>query len=220
MSAAEKAVSPGIHMAMLEVARLMAAEGIAKDKTTAAQGKYKYRGIDGVLDNFAGPMATVGLTVAPSYRLIERMEVATKEGKGYIACVEATLTFYAQDGSSRVAGPFIGEAFDTMDKSFSKAQSVAYRNGMLLTFVVPMGPGYDPEEGEAELGEGKPAAAGKPAKTEEVGEPGIFLEGGQLTWLKKKMERAEVSDASLLKVFHRVTKENATEVGKWVDEQK
>ena len=202
---------PQIAAAMLAVARAMNLKGIGKDRESKAEGRYAYRGIDDALDNMAGPMAAAGLTVAPSYAIKDRIDY---KGKGTISVVEATLTFYAEDNSSRVVGPFPGEAFDGMDKGLSKACSVAYRNAMFLTFVIPLGPGYDPEaHGDDDQGDDV-----KNTKAEQpVGDPGIFLKGAQLKWLEKKMEVSNVSEAAVLKQFHRVDATNAKDVGAWID---
>lgn len=199
-----------IDGAMLEVAREMNRLGIAKDQTTAAAGKYKYRGIDKVLNAMAAPMVAAKLTVAPSYKLLSHQEHKTKDGVGMLSVVEGSLTFYAEDGSFRTVGPFIGEAFDSFDKSLSKASSVAYRNGMFLTFVIPLGPGYDPEEDE------EPEA--QPPKTEDVpvADRGVHLTAAQANWLDKKLAQYKCSEAEMLKAWPRVDETNIENVVAWM----
>lgn len=137
---------PLIHAAMLAVAKGMEKRGIEKESTSAAEGRYKYRGIDAALNVFSTELAAAGVTYAPSYQIVSQ---ADYRGKGLITTVLGTFTFYAVDGSSRVVGPIVGEAFDGMDKGCSKAMSVALRNALLQTFVVPLGPKMDPEESDA-----------------------------------------------------------------------
>lgn len=202
-----------IHGAMLQVATAMNRSGIEKARESKAEGKYKYRGIDDVLNQLAQPMVDARLTNAPSYKLISQTNY---RDKGLISIVEGSITFYAEDGSSRVCGPFLGEAFDGMDKGCSKAQSVAYRNGMLLTFVIPLGPGHDPEEGE----EGEDLAQGAAQERTQATDAlpgGIHLTGAQLKWLDKKMAKYGVDEAALLKQFRRVDAKNAPQVGEWLD---
>lgn len=217
MAAAAAAATPKyppIALAMLQVAAWVATNGIDKDKESKAEGKYKYRGIDKVLNELSMPLADAGLTVAPSFRLVNQVDY---KGKGVISQVECSICFWDAHGEHRTVGPVLGEAFDGMDKSFSKAQSVAYRNLMLLTFVAPLGPlspngdDHDPESAD-EPKQDFPA-------DEEIApeDRGIKLEGGQLKWLRQKMQAANVSEAELLTRYPRVDKSNAREVGGWLD---
>lgn len=210
---------PLIHAGLLAVSVAMEKLGIGKDRTTAAAGKYKYRGIDDALNAMCRPLVDAKITVAPSYELVSREEVTTKEGKGYVSTVKGTLTFYAVDGSSRVAGPFLGTAFDTMDKDTSKAQSIAYRVGMFLTFVIPLGPGMDTEEDDHQLGDGKQ----KPAEQAKAADPelprGIFgLSKSQHAWLLNKAGAAGIEDDDgLIAKFGRIDLDNVREVAAQLD---
>jgi hypothetical protein len=142
---------PTIQQAMLQVARAMEKAGIAKLSETKAAGKYKYRGIDAALNSLSRPLVDAQIVVSPSYRLISTTEVKTKEGVGYLTTVEGSITFVGPNSDMMTCGPFIGQAFDSMDKGATKAMSVAYRTGMFLTFVIPLGPGHDTEETGNEL---------------------------------------------------------------------
>ena len=137
-----------IQEALLQVAAAMEKAGISKASETKAAGRYKYRGIDAALNALSRPLVDAGITVAPSYKLISSTEIKTKEGTGFLTTVEGEITFYAPDNSIRVVGPFIGQAFDSLDKGATKAMSIAYRTGMFLTFVIPLGPGHDTEEND------------------------------------------------------------------------
>lgn len=137
-----------IHIGMLNVAIAMEKSGIAKESQTQAAGRYKYRGIDAVLNALAKPLVDACITVSPAYTLVSCDQIDTKEGKGYMTTVAGTITFTATDGSQVVSGPFIGQAFDSLDKGATKAMSVAFRTGMFLTFCIPLGPGHDTEEND------------------------------------------------------------------------
>jgi ERF superfamily len=140
-----------IQEALLQVAAAMEKAGISKASETKAAGRYKYRGIDAALNALSRPLVDAGVTVSPSYKLISSTEIKTKEGVGYLTTVEGSITFHAPDNSVRTVGPFIGQAFDSLDKGATKAMSIAYRTGMFLTFVIPLGPGHDTEEGDNEV---------------------------------------------------------------------
>jgi hypothetical protein len=140
-----------IQEALLQVAAAMEKAGISKASETKAAGRYKYRGIDAALNALSRPLVDAGVTVGPAYKLISSVEIKTKEGTGYLTTVEGTIAFSAPDGSCKIVGPFIGQAFDSLDKGATKAMSIAYRTGMFLTFVIPLGPGHDTEEGGNEI---------------------------------------------------------------------
>jgi hypothetical protein len=215
---------PPLALGLLRVAHWVAVVGIDKNKTSDAQGNYTYRGIDKVLNDISLPLAEQGITVAPKYTVCAPGKYTDKDGKvkpGLIANVECTITFYDVHGNSREVGPVPGEAYDGMDKSHSKACSVAYRNLMLLTFVAPLGPvtpggpSYDPEASQEQ------PSADFPEEEKELpeAERGIKLVGGQLKWLEQRMKSASLTPEDVLKHFPRVDADNARKVGEWISEQ-
>ena len=130
--------APAIYAAMVSIAKDAAAAGLGKGDTNRHQG-YKYRGIDAVCDTLAPLMAKHGVFVTP--RCEERGEEVreTSGGKAsYWVTMRVLLTFHATDGSSVSSGPFYGEAADTGDKATGKAESYAYRNGLIKTFCLPV----------------------------------------------------------------------------------
>lgn len=222
---------PKLALGMLRVAHWIAAVGIDKNKVSSADGSYPYRGIDKVLDTLSLPLAEQGITVSPSYVEMqgrEHFDKTTGKPKGVIPKVACTVTFEDVHGNKRVVGPVLGEAYDNMDKGLSKAESVAYRNLMLLTFVAPLGaidPGsltsHDPEDAQSQdngtdgAGDPRDQPAGE-AKTETVGERGIFLGTSQMAWFVAKMEQANWPESRVLAAYHRIDKENAKAVADYM----
>lgn len=217
-----------VHAAMLQVGREIGRLGIAKDRDNAQQ-HFKYRGIDDVLDAFNTPLLDAGLLIVPSYTL-GNITVRVKDGKesGYIVRVEGTFTFHAEDGSSRVVGPFPGEAFDSLDKATTKAESVAYRTMMLLTFAVPLGPGYDPEgTGDAEpekVSTGQPS--GRAPDEDDIdprmnmeGDPGFALGANQMQWMAAQLDAGRKTQDEALRIFRRIDASNAKAVAAWAKGQ-
>ncbi len=186
--------------------------GISKAREVTDGVRFKFRGIDDVMDVFSGPMAEAKVMVCPSYANLVVDVRQTKAGSpNYNVKVEGTLQFISLiDGSSVVAGPFYGEANDTADKAAAKAQSIAYRQGFLLTFTAPLGPEMDTEYGDQDAADTtKPA---KPSKSQKVvknvqAEPpkpetsGAELTESQLNILARKRDMAGITDAAL-KAMH------------------
>jgi len=127
-----------IYAAMVSIAKDAAAAGLGKGDTNKHQG-YKYRGIDAVCDTLAPLMAKHGVFVTVECFEREEQVRETKSGSAnYWVTMRVALTFHATDGSSVSSGPFYGEAADTGDKATGKAESYAYRNGLIKTFCLPV----------------------------------------------------------------------------------
>lgn len=142
--------TPAVYAGINSVREALNSEGIAKDREVTDGVRFKFRGIDDVLDSFSGPLVKAKLITVPSYSGLVVTERPTKTSRTYnsqVAC-EIRITSLV-DGSTLVLGPFYGEANDTQDKSAAKAQSIAYRIGMLLSFTVPLGAEMDPEMGDS-----------------------------------------------------------------------
>src|SRR5699024_6816492 len=66
----------------------------------------------------------------------EYTSVPVKSGNATVCRVNATYTFYAQDGSS-LSTQVASESFDSGDKATPKAMSVAFRIALLQAFALP-----------------------------------------------------------------------------------
>src|SRR3990167_4569554 len=112
-------------------------EPVAKSRKNESQG-YMFRGVDDVMNALYPLLTKHG--VFPSIvdtQDIRSDEVVSKGGnKGYHYVRRYTIRFYATDGSF-IDVKSDGEAIDYGDKASNKAASVAYREALLKTFVVP-----------------------------------------------------------------------------------
>lgn len=109
---------------------------VGKNNTNQMQ-KYKFRGIDDVMNALHPAMVKNHVFVAPEV-LEERREERTT-GKGGLliySVVKVKYTFYTDDGSS-VDAIVIGEAMDSGDKSMNKAMSAAFKYACFQTFCIP-----------------------------------------------------------------------------------
>lgn len=131
--------SPAVYTAVNAVKLALAREGVSKAKTTAAKGNYKYRGIDDIVDAVAMPMAEAGLCIfqrTVEHRIVEHK---SKDQNVLFYCyVECEFDFVAAADGSIHTARFVGESFDSGDKSTGKAETYAFRNCLAKTFVIPV----------------------------------------------------------------------------------
>lgn len=119
-------------------------------KGTSKGLNYAYRGIDAVMNRVGPALRKHGVIVLPVKVEPEYSVVTAKSGSAMTYC-RATVTF-------AVLGPrgdrlpvdlvTVGEAFDTGDKSSTKAQTVALRTMFINALAIPVDrPEMDPEHG-------------------------------------------------------------------------
>lgn len=117
---------------------------IGKEKYNVQQ-KFKYRGIDDVMNVFQPLLSQRGIFIVPEVLEHHREERATKNGGNLIYSVlKVKYTFYATDGSS-ISAIVIGEGMDSADKSSNKAMAVAMKYAMFQVFCIPTEEMKDPD---------------------------------------------------------------------------
>lgn len=142
-------LSAPVHVAWSHV--MAEVQWIRKDRLRADKGgRYNFRGIDDVL-NAVGPalrkhgVIVIPIDIAPEYASI------TTSGGAHMRLCTAAVTFAVigpQGDRLPVDIKTVGEAFDTGDKSSTKAQSVALRTAYLNALAIPTErPELDPEYG-------------------------------------------------------------------------
>jgi hypothetical protein len=122
-----------IHESMLGIMRDV--EGLTKDRTS--QGGFKYRGIDDMYNYLHDVFVKHGVFSVPRVITHEREERKSSQGKTLIyTLLTVEYTFFATDGSF-VTSTVIGEAFDTGDKSASKALAIAHKYALFQVTMLP-----------------------------------------------------------------------------------
>ena len=117
---------------------------ISKEKYNQQQ-KFKYRGIDDVMNVFQPLMAARGIFVVPEVLENHREERHSKQGSNLIYSVlKVKYTFFASDGSS-ISAVVIGEGMDSADKASNKALAAAMKYAMFQTFCIPTAEMEDPD---------------------------------------------------------------------------
>ena len=135
----KQAPTPGI--ATLLPALMREIGGIGKDRENSGQ-KYKFRGIDDVLNKVGNAAAKLGVRVevetVDHKEDIERYEEYNKKRFRVFARLRMILRFYAPDGSCHTCSA-VGSAIDTQgDKATNKAMSAAFKYACFLGLVIPV----------------------------------------------------------------------------------
>lgn len=155
-------------------------------KGTSKGLNYSYRGIDAVMNRVGPALRKHGVVVLPIKVEPEYSTVNAKSGSALTFC-RATVTF-------AILGPrgdrmpvdvvTVGEAFDTGDKSSTKAQTVALRTMFINALAIPVDrPEMDPEHGpQHELAAPKPPTPDEYA--EEIQRSTTTME--RLRWLRRQ----------------------------------
>lgn len=187
--------------------------GVAKERDNKQQG-FKYRGIDDALNSFSGPFARAKVLTTPVFETVVRDEIKTKNSSMFRTVVSCVCHFLSlEDGSHITIGPFEGEATDVLDKSTTKATSVALRNLLFMTFTVPFG-AEEPEQYEGAEVAGDQSEIRSPA-----GGPATIdgLSKSQMDLLGRRMKANGITEADLLEDFGGVSPQNLKRALEWID---
>lgn len=134
LEAAKRPAAPMIHAKLIEVMREVTS--VAKTGMNTQQN-YPFRGIDGVMNEVGPAMRKVGVLAIPTVlKYQNRDTLTTGDKKTREVVMEVRYDFYAEDGSS-VSAIVWGESLDFSDKGTAKALSVALRQALLQTLMLP-----------------------------------------------------------------------------------
>lgn len=107
-------------------------EAVGKGQFNAGQ-KFKFRGIDDLMNAVAGPLRTHGVVIVPT--VTER--VSEVRGKMTAVWLTVTFRFYGPSGDY-IEAVTMGEAADSFDKSTNKAMSAALKYALLQVLMIPV----------------------------------------------------------------------------------
>jgi hypothetical protein len=123
-----------VHVALSRVMRDV--QAVAKKDRNDFQ-KFNFRGIDAVVNAVGPAFRNHGVVCLPNVVSQERWTDTTKQnGTQLHVLLEVLFTFIGPSGDTLTATTY-GEAFDSGDKAFSKAHSVAYRTCLLQALCIP-----------------------------------------------------------------------------------
>lgn len=117
---------------------------IGKTKENIQQ-KFKYRGIDDVMNAMQPLLAKHKVFIVPQVLEQTREERQTQKGGTLIYSIcKIQYTFYAEDGSF-VSAITIGEGMDSGDKATNKAMAIAMKYALFQVFCIPTDEMKDPD---------------------------------------------------------------------------
>lgn len=131
-----------IYQAMTAI--MKSVEAIKKDKTNQQQ-KFKYRGIDDVMNALHDAFAENGVFLTTE--VLERSEVERRSGSGgnlFYVTQKIRFMFHAPDGSN-VSSTVYGTAMDSGDKADNKGLSIGLKYALLQAFLIPTEDMVDPD---------------------------------------------------------------------------
>ena len=141
-----------ILTALCAVQKDLAQAGIAKNDTNTFD-KYKFRGIDAVLNALAPILSKHGVIIMPSVTSSEIRQVTSSQGKPQQhAKVTVDYTLYCEQGES-ITHSFVGEGMDRGDKAINKACTAAYKYFLFEAFCIPVEGTPDADTDSPEVGD-------------------------------------------------------------------
>lgn len=143
-----EATAPRIYQTILNV---MSDVGfIGKDQVNQTQ-RFKYRGIDQVMNALQPAFIKHGLFVYPEIIDHVREERESTQGRTLIySVITVRYHFTAIDGSE-VCATVIGEGMDSGDKATNKALSIAFKYACFQLFCIPTEEMKDPDAESPEI---------------------------------------------------------------------
>lgn len=184
----EEVGTPKIFAAICGVMKDVGAVGKDSENTF---DRYKFRGIDAVMNALYPAMVKNRLFVVPEVLEQSREDRLSKKGDPLIYSVsKVKYTFYAEDGS-HVSAVVIGEGMDRGDKSMNKAMSAAFKYACFQTFCIPTDEMKDSEKDSPEL-------ARDPKMMETISEKDVAILNNMLTdeqaeWVLNTMHISDLS---------------------------
>jgi len=150
------------------IAAVMEEVGAVGKNNVNEQQRYKFRGIDDVMNALHPVMAKHKLFCTPTVLNVEREERQNSKGNTLIySVVTVKYTFYTVDGSS-IESVVVGESMDSGDKSLNKSLSASLKYCLFQTFCIPTEEMHDSEEDTYEVA---PKKNGKVKKEEAQADP-------------------------------------------------
>lgn len=199
--------APKVYAAISAVQKAMAAEGLAKTRQTQAEGKYKYRGIDDVMNALSSVLAEHKLCIIPRYSQRESVERVSRSGGAvFYTTVIGEFDFVSAEDGTKHTCVTLGEAMDTSDKGTGKAMSYAYRECCVKTFCIPTEGDHDTESASHEV-QGK---AAQPAHTN--GAPAKRIQTDDIAQIRQLLGEMHVQEDKAVMWASRNRTGNVTEL--------
>jgi hypothetical protein len=137
----QAATVPHVLVAIQQVKRALAEQGVGKSRENQEQ-RFKFRGIDDILNALAAPMVNANLIVLPNVE--ERKEVVHEQQDGARikrftrVALNIRFQFVSSVDGSAINARIQSEASDHSDKATNKAISFAMKYAYISVFNIPV----------------------------------------------------------------------------------
>lgn len=102
------------------------------------QQRYKFRGIDAVVNAVGPALRRNGVIITPRLVELEYSDVTVGQRQTRMGHARVIVEYTARNGTEQlIIGEVPGEAMDVGDKAVAKAMSVAYRIALLQSLTLP-----------------------------------------------------------------------------------
>ena len=182
-----------VYKAINAVQAALSKVGITKDGRNTQGAGYNFRGIDQVYNTLSPLLAENALCILPRVVKSEQTERQSAKGAALIYSY-VTMEFdlvSAEDGSKHTICT-VGEAFDSGDKSMSKAMSAAYKYAAFQAFAIPT---EGDNDADAHTHEVKPAMRHAPTGTPIVSPERMSLIADVADSVKQHMQADDITGA-------------------------
>lgn len=133
------------------ISQTMQDVGVVGKDNFNEQQRFKFRGIDAVMNALNPAMIKNGIFVVPQVlEQIREERITSKGGKLIYSICKIKYTFYAEDGSF-VEAITVGEGMDSGDKATNKAMAIAFKYACFQVFCIPTEEMKDPDAEVHEL---------------------------------------------------------------------
>lgn len=141
-----------VYEAISRVSAELSKHGVAKSQQNTFH-KYKFRGIDDVMNAISHLLPANKLVIIPSVKCHKSTPMETKKGEMQLHTIaECNFHFASLEDDSTHDAVYVGESLDTGDKGTNKAMSAAYKYMALQTFCIPIEGMDDADQHSPEVG--------------------------------------------------------------------
>lgn len=131
---------------------VMADVGTVGKNRTNEQQKYRFRGVEDVMNALSPAFIKNKIFCVPCVKKKEREERKNAKGGNLIyTLIEVEYTFFSAEDKSHIQVTILGEGMDTGDKSVNKALSAAFKYACFQLFCIPTEELHDSEEDHYEV---------------------------------------------------------------------
>lgn len=196
-----------IHRSMGEVMRAVTA--IEKSQYNEQQ-KFRYRGVDNIMNALHGLFADAGIVIIPrelEFQTSELPMAPDRDGKARVmhrTLIHMEFTFMSTQDGSVVTADGWGEGQDMADKGPYKAKSFALKSVLSQMFLIPTADLEPKQEIDLSRQQGRQSYQQAPAQTPQTQQSVVIKQKGDDNRLELDQALADIAAANTLQDLTRV----------------